>query len=296
MLRSFLIVLLLLNGLSACERDPENPWAERSSQTKGADRAETPKPASPSSAALKNPQQAGKSGQTRQNSDEDKDAEPADVDGTWRTVFSGAVDSAGKSAGSTVILKLKQDGDAVEGVYLSPAGAATVAPGMLKGRLLGTKLRGKWRDKSGANGPFELVFNAKASSFSGYWQSSNLKGDWVGTKLVQAPGLYVSGTWNSLFSGGVDREGKSAGSAVILRLKQDKGAVKGVYTSAPGAAKVAPGAVLGRLEGRTLKGSWRDKSGAKGPFELVFNKQASSFRGYWRSQELRGDWVGTKAQ
>ena len=105
----------------------------------------------------------------------------------------------------------------------------------------------------------------------------------------------VSGTWNTVFSGAVDAQGKSAGSAVVLNMTQNKEEVQGTYAAAKGAPPVAPGSIKGVISGSTLKGTWEDQSGAKGPFEFKFNPSASSFNGFWKSDQLRGDWVGTRA-
>ena len=105
--------------------------------------------------------------------------------------------------------------------------------------------------------------------------------------------LEVSGTWNTVFGGAVDDKGRSAGSAVVLKLTQQKTEIRGTYAVAAGAPPVAPGSVTGRLSGTTLKGTWHDQTGAKGPFSFTFNEKASSFSGFWKSAQLKGEWSGT---
>ena len=106
--------------------------------------------------------------------------------------------------------------------------------------------------------------------------------------------LHVQGRWKTVFDGSVDKKGQTGGGQVLVTLVQSGPKVTGSYVSPQHSTRVPPAKMQGTLAGRILKGTWVDESGAKGPFEWVFDASGDRFSGSWRSQDLSGKWAGVR--
>lgn len=110
--------------------------------------------------------------------------------------------------------------------------------------------------------------------------------------------LSVSGTWLSMFGGGVQENGTlGPDSPVTLRLVQIGSEVSGQYRSTPGGrTTVAPGTVTGTLSGNLLTGTWRDTTGVAGTFRFEMAQGGGAFSGVWAGYRGgRGSWNGQRA-
>ena len=97
------------------------------------------------------------------------------------------------------------------------------------------------------------------------------------------PPLSTTGTWLSMFGGGVMPDGTMGpNSAVTLTLVQVGVEVSGQYESTPGGGTtVAPGSVAGALTGNVLAGTWRDTAPAAGTFRFEIARGGDTFAGEW---------------
>ena len=105
----------------------------------------------------------------------------------------------------------------------------------------------------------------------------------------------VSGTYATMFDGGVSKSGATGNAPVTLKLDAVGALVSGVYGPNAGAAyRSAPGRVSGHLTADVLEGTWSDVLGASGGFTLTFSDDRQSFEGSWTATTSRGAWVGRR--
>lgn len=105
----------------------------------------------------------------------------------------------------------------------------------------------------------------------------------------------VSGTYATMFDGGVSKSGATGNAPVTLKLDAVDAMVSGVYAPTAGAAyRSAPGRVSGRLTANVLEGTWSDVLGASGGFILTFSDDRQSFEGSWTATTSRGAWIGRR--
>jgi hypothetical protein len=107
----------------------------------------------------------------------------------------------------------------------------------------------------------------------------------------------VSGTWLSMFGGGVMADGTPGPSSpVTLTLVQVGGSVSGQYVATPGGGTAAaPGTVSGTLTGDVLTGTWRDTAGAAGTFRFEIAQGGVTFTGVWTGNGGGGgSWNGQR--
>lgn len=100
---------------------------------------------------------------------------------------------------------------------------------------------------------------------------------------VSAPDL--SGRWSTLFGGA------SGAARARLSLVQAGASVTGRYHGRGGS-----GSVSGAANGLTLRGTWRDRSGAHGSFTWIFTPDRSQFTGEWSyaGSSRTDSWSGTR--
>tara|TARA_B100000927_G_scaffold48348_1_gene35246 strand:- start:1326 stop:1751 length:426 start_codon:yes stop_codon:yes gene_type:complete len=104
-------------------------------------------------------------------------------------------------------------------------------------------------------------------------------------------GSDVSGTWTTTFSGAVDPLGNSSGdSYASLIIKEMNNKVTGKYDS----SGLPPGTIEGVLSGDTISGTWKDVNLANGTYQFKFDGEKKSFKGWWKSEDLKGYWNGVR--
>ena len=115
-------------------------------------------------------------------------------------------------------------------------------------------------------------------------------------------GSDVSGTWTTTFGGAVDQLGNSHEDIYAsLTIKEMNNKVTGKYDASglEGLIKnkliiINPGTIEGILNGDTISGTWNEADLASGTFQFKFDGEKKSFKGWWKSEDLKGYWNGVR--
>ena len=122
-------------------------------------------------------------------------------------------------------------------------------------------------------------------------------------ELIQGgAGSDVSGTWTTTFGGAVDQLGNSHEDIYAsLTIKEMNNKVTGKYDASglEGLIKnkliiINPGTIEGILSGDTISGTWNEADLASGTFQFKFDGEKKSFKGWWKSEDLKGYWNGVR--
>ena len=112
----------------------------------------------------------------------------------------------------------------------------------------------------------------------------------------------VSGTWTTTFGGAVDQLGNSHEDIYAsLTIKETNNKVTGRYDASglEGLIKnklstINPGTIEGILSGDTISGTWKEADLASGTFQFKFDGEKKSFKVWWKSENLKGNWNGIR--
>lgn len=191
----------------------------------------------------------------------------------------------------TYTLDLEQDGNEVEGTYVSQDGSTGEITGTVKGRVL----RFEWDHENGRfTGTGQFKISSDGETFSGVYDTDET------AKLAPE---FLQGTWSGKRKGPVNFGGTwdtktDKNWTYVITLKQKGDNVTGGYVAQNG----SKGSIAGHADGKVLEFDWTTEDGFEGTGTFTLSKNGDKFRGEYDTEPdsrldanlLTGTWDGTR--
>ena len=220
-------------------------------------------------------------------------ADDPNFSGSWNTKT---------DKGWTYTMNLTQDGDTVDGTYISMRGDN----GTITGQIDGNELDFTWT-QGDFQGTGQFSISDDNNSFAGTYETEDngqlsadlLQGVWTGTKSTKSnlAGVDFEGVWLTT---------TDKGWKYIFVVTQQGAQVSGTYTvnNPNNDFKIeGTGSVVGKVKGRTLKFNWH-QGNYDGKGQFTMNDAGDEFSGVYSTvngddlppEYRQGTWNGKKSQ